>query len=112
MKTEGELDESRLVEGLIIITIYWDKKYKSIISGLTGETTIFKRRGDLVPSFSNDSQVLPKMIQFVMDISGRFSFYYSIIFGGYSANCMTPTVCIDLMERITDWKGLWNQQCW
>eukprot|EP00026_Physarum_polycephalum_P000717 Phypoly_transcript_00718.p1 GENE.Phypoly_transcript_00718~~Phypoly_transcript_00718.p1 ORF type:complete len:1304 (+),score=248.57 Phypoly_transcript_00718:258-4169(+) len=52
MKTEGELDETRLVEGL------------------TGETTIFKRRGDTLPSFNNESQNLPKRIQFVMDVSG------------------------------------------
>ena len=41
--------------------------------GLTGETTIFKRRGDVVPSFNNEVQHSPKRIQFVMDVSGRYS---------------------------------------
>lgn len=52
MKSEGELDETRLVEGL------------------TGETTIFKRRGDLTQSFGNTHE-RPKKVQFVMDVSGR-----------------------------------------
>ena len=53
-----------------------------MIEGITGETAIFKRRGDAPSTFHTGSKPKPKELTFVMDVSGRLVSFRRSFWGG------------------------------
>ncbi|EPQ51988.1 hypothetical protein GLOTRDRAFT_132574 [Gloeophyllum trabeum ATCC 11539] len=79
-QTDGELDDSRLTEGL------------------TGETTVYKRRGTEKPEMGRP-QIKPKRIRFVFDISGSmYRFQYD---GRLQRSMETAVMLMEIFDRLT-----------
>ncbi|KDQ56692.1 hypothetical protein JAAARDRAFT_207783 [Jaapia argillacea MUCL 33604] len=79
-QTDGELDDSRLTEGL------------------TGETTVYKRRGMEKPEMGRP-QIKPKRIRFVFDVSGSmYRFQYD---GRLERSMETAAMLMETFDRLT-----------
>ncbi|TFK52963.1 hypothetical protein OE88DRAFT_1733940 [Heliocybe sulcata] len=79
-QTDGELDDSRLTEGL------------------TGETTVYKRRGMEKPEMGRP-QIKPKRIRFLFDISGSmYRFQYD---GRLQRSLETAVMLMETFDRLT-----------
>ncbi|TDL27843.1 hypothetical protein BD410DRAFT_781753 [Rickenella mellea] len=79
-QTDGELDDSRLTEGL------------------TGEATVYKRRGTEKPEMGRP-QMKPKRIRFVFDVSG--SMYRFQHDGRLDRSLETAVMIMETFERLT-----------
>jgi len=79
-QTDGELDDSRLTEGI------------------TGETTVYKRRGMEKPEMGRP-QIKPKRIRFVFDVSGSmYRFQYD---GRLQRSLETAVMLMETFDRLT-----------
>ncbi|TCD60876.1 hypothetical protein EIP91_009382 [Steccherinum ochraceum] len=79
-QTDGELDDSRLTEGL------------------TGEASVYKRRGMAKPELGRP-QIKPKRIRFVFDISGSmYRFQYD---GRLARSLETAVMLMETFDRLT-----------
>ncbi|KAI0786986.1 AAA domain-containing protein [Abortiporus biennis] len=79
-QTDGELDDSRLTEGL------------------TGEATVYKRRGMAPPELGRP-QIKPKRIRFVFDISASmYRFQYD---GRLERSMETAVMLMETFDRLT-----------
>ncbi|PCH36867.1 hypothetical protein WOLCODRAFT_167155 [Wolfiporia cocos MD-104 SS10] len=79
-QTDGELDDSRLTEGL------------------TGEATVYKRRGMAKPELGRP-QIKPKRVRFVFDISGSmYRFQYD---GRLQRSMETAVMLMETFNRLT-----------
>ncbi|KAH8102169.1 AAA domain-containing protein [Cristinia sonorae] len=79
-QTDGELDDSRLTEGL------------------TGESSVYKRRGMAKPELGRP-QIKPKRIRFVFDISGSmYRFQYD---GRLARSLETAVMLMETFDRLT-----------
>ncbi|KLO18907.1 hypothetical protein SCHPADRAFT_935748 [Schizopora paradoxa] len=79
-QTDGELDDSRLTEGI------------------TGEKTIYKRRGMEKPEMGRP-QIKPKRIRFVFDVSGSmYRFQYD---GRLQRSLETVVMLMETFDRLT-----------
>ncbi|KZT28299.1 hypothetical protein NEOLEDRAFT_1129681 [Neolentinus lepideus HHB14362 ss-1] len=79
-QTDGELDDSRLTEGL------------------TGETTVYKRRGIEEPEMGRP-QIKPKRIRFLFDISGSmYRFQYD---GRLQRSLEAAIMLMETFDRLT-----------
>ncbi|KAF9806900.1 hypothetical protein IEO21_08484 [Rhodonia placenta] len=87
-QTDGELDDSRLADGL------------------TGEATVYKRRGMAKPELGRP-QIKPKRIRFVFDISGSmYRFQYD---GRLQRSMETAVMIMETFNRLTRKdKYLWD----